>query len=658
MSARSVTRKLIDDHLVEGRPEVGEEIALRIDQTLTHDASGTLAMLELEALEIPRVRTQVSALYVDHHLLEADRRDPDDHLYLESACRRFGIWFSPPGNGLSHPLHMERFGAPGKTLLGSDSHTGAAGALGMLALGVSGLDLALAMAGEPFRVRMPEVWGLRVTGALPDWVSAKDAALELLRRHGVDGGIGKVLELYGPGLAGLSVMDRLTIAVMGAELGALTTVFPSDLRTRDFLEAQGRGEAWRGIEADPDLDYDRHDELDLSTLEPLIACPSSPGNVVPVREVAGRPVYQAYLGSSANPGLRDFMVPAAMVAGRHIAPGVSFDVNPSTRRVLECLIANGDLGRLVRAGARLHQSGCNGCIGMGQAPASGRISLRTVPRNSPGRSGTHEDQIYLCSPETAAAAALKGVIVDPRDLALSYPEVREPGPLRPGNGDLRAPPAEGGAVALVRGPDILPLPELDPLPDELELRVLVKAGDDLAADEILPVEAQPMPPCGNIPELSRHCFARLDPQAHRRAWVYRPQGSALVAGENCGQGTCREQVALALRYLNVRLVLAGGFAPGHWQTLASFGVLPLRFAEPWELGKVESGDLLILHGLREALGLGRELRIENRTRGRTIRAVHDLTEGQLAAVLAGGSIALVRSRAQPGATGQSPEPTP
>jgi aconitate hydratase len=640
-SAGGVARRLIANHLLEGRMEPGHEIALRIDQTLTQDATGTLVMLELEAMGLDRVKTEVSAQYVDHNLLQTDFKNPDDHLFLQSACRRFGIWFSPPGNGISHVVHMERFGAPGKTLLGADSHSCAGGSLGMLAIGAGGLQVAMAMAGEPLRMSMPEVWGIRLTGQLPDWTSAKDVILELLRRHGVAGGRGKVLEYHGPGLDGLSAMDRHVIANMGAELGVTASVFPSDQRTREFLSARGRAADWRELTAGPNTDYDLHEEIDLAAIEPLIACPSSPGNVVPVREVAGRPIYQAYVGSSANPGLRDFQVPAAMLDGRQIAPGVSFDVNPTSRQVLENLIASGDLGRLLRAGARLHQTGCNGCIGMGQAPASGRISLRTVPRNFPGRSGTAEDQVYLVSPETATASALTGRITDPRDLGMPYPHVHEPTEPVLDAGLLQEPPADGSGVALERGPNIQPLPTLDPLPDTLEVCVLLKAGDDVSTDEILPAGTEVLPLRSNIPAISRYAFARLDPGAAERALRQRDEGFAVVAGNNYGQGSSREHAALAPRWLNVRLVLAAGFARIHWENLASFGILPLRFADPGDLDRVEPGDRLRLEGIRAALRAGRQIEIDNRTRGRRLGAVHDLSPRQIDAILAGGLINLM-----------------
>ncbi|MBV8093287.1 MAG: aconitate hydratase, partial [Acetobacteraceae bacterium] len=410
----NVAQKLIQSHLLDGAMRPGSDIALRMDQALLQDVLGTLVMLELEAMGLDRVKVQPAVQYVDHNLVQNDNMNADEHLFLRSACRRFGVWYSRPGNGISHPVHMQRFGKPGQSLVGSDSHTPAAGSLGMLAFGAGGVEVALAMAGEPLYLRMPQIWGVRLTGSLPDWVSAKDVILEMLRRHGVEGGLDRMVEYYGPGLDCLSAMDRHVIANMGAELGATTTVFPSDQETRRFLRDEGREDDWAELAADAGAEYDVHEELDLSKLEPLIAKPSSPGNVVPVREVAGQEIYQAYIGSSANPGYRDIAIAAQMVRGRQVHDRVSFDINPSSRQVLENLIAGGLLTDLVHAGARLHQAGCNGCIGMGQAPASGRNSLRTVPRNFPGRSGTREDSVFLCSPETAAASALTGRITDPR----------------------------------------------------------------------------------------------------------------------------------------------------------------------------------------------------------------------------------------------------
>lgn len=642
----NVAHQLIASHLVDGEAVLGGEIGLRIDQTLTQDATGTLVMLELEAIGLERVRTEISVQYVDHNLIQEDHKNPDDHLFLRSASRRFGLWYSPPGNGVSHPVHQERFGKPGKTLLGADSHTPAAGALGMLAIGAGGMEVALAMAGQPFYVQMPEVWGIELVGALPDWVSAKDVVLELLRRHGVRGGVGRIIEYYGPGLAGLSAMDRHVIANMGAELGATTTVFPSDDAVRRFLRAQGREEDWKPLIADGDA-YDVHEEIDLGTLEPLIALPSSPGNVKPVREVAGAEIYQAYIGSSANPGYRDFAVAAEMVKGRRVHDGISFDVNPTSRQILENLVRDGHLLALLHAGARIHQAGCNGCIGMGQAPATGRLSLRTVPRNFPGRSGTREDKVCLVSPETAAASALRGVITDPRDLGMPYPKVADPdAPLL--NTQLLAPPLpaeEARAVALARGPNIAALPDFDALPDELSLPVILKVGDDLSTDEILPAGARVLPYRSNIPKISEFAFDMVDQGYPERARQVRERGGhVVVAGENYGQGSSREHAALAPRYLGLRVVIARSFSRIHGQNLVNFGILPLRLDDPSEYDRIEVGDVLTLTALRAQIARERRVRIENATRKRGFITHHDLSGRQVDVVLAGGLINWTRAR--------------
>lgn len=620
----------------------GEEIALMIDQTLAQDATGTLAMLEFEAMGIPRVRTEVSVQYIDHNLLQEDYRNPDDHLFLYSGCRKFGLWYSRPGNGVSHPVHMERFGIPGKTLLGCDSHTCAAGALGMLAIGAGGLDVAMAMAGKPLHLRMPKIWGISLLGTLPEWVSAKDVILEMLRRHGVSGAVGKIMEYSGPGLDSLTAMDRHVIANMGAELGATSSVFPSDSAVRRFLESQGRAHDFQEMRADTDAGYDEYTTLDLSALEPLIALPGSPGNVVPVREVEGREIYQAYIGSSANPGLRDFAVAALMVDGRQVHPRVSLDINPTSRQILENLIALGLLGKLVRAGARLHQAGCNGCIGMGQAPATDRISLRTVPRNFPGRSGTRDDQVYLCSPETASASALTGVITDPRNLGLPYPRFEEPRTILI-NVDMLMPPnpADAGLV-LERGPNIMPLPRLQPLPDRLEAPVLLTLGDNVSTDDILPAGAKVLPYRSNIPAISEFVFARVDPGFYERALPHRKQGFFIVGGSNYGQGSSREHAALAPRHLGLRAVVARSFARIHRENLINFGILPLVFVDPDEGAEILQGDVLRIENVRQALESGAPIIVHDATRAVSCATRHGLSEREIQVILVGGLINLVK----------------
>lgn len=641
----NVTRKLIESHLVSGAMRAGEEIGLKIDQTLTQDATGTMVMLELEAMKLPRAKTELSAQYVDHNLIQSDFRNADDHLFLRSACRRFGLWYSRPGNGVSHPVHMERFGIPGKTLLGSDSHTCSAGSLGMLAIGAGGLEVARAIAGEPFFVTMPKTMGIRLVGSLSDWVSAKDVILEMLRRHGVSGGVGRIIEYYGPGLASLTAMDRHVIANMGAELGATTTVFPSDHAVSAFLDQQGRKDTFVEIIADGDAEYDEHDEIDLSKLEPMIALPSSPGNVVTVSEVAGREIYQAMIGSSANPGLRDFAIAALIVEDRQVHDRVSLDINPSSRQIQENLMEMRLLRNLLRAGGRIHQAGCNGCIGMGQAPATGRISLRTVPRNFPGRSGTKEDAVYLCSPETAAASALTGIITDPRTLDMDYPIFKEPARVIVNTDMLIAPPEDGSAVELEKGPNIKSLPIFDQPADRLEGSVLLKVGDDISTDEIMPAGSQVLPYRSNIQAISRFVYSRVDETYPERASACAETGSFIVGGNNYGQGSSREHAALAPKYLGLRAVIVKSFARIHYQNLINFGILPLVFDDPGDYDKINQGDVLVVDGLRGALESGGEITIHNKTGDQDYTARHNMTDRQTEIMLAGGLINLMRMRA-------------
>jgi len=621
----------------------GEEIGIKIDQTLTQDATGTLVMLEFEAMHIDRVKTELSAQYVDHNLIQEDFKNPDDHLFLRSACKKFGIWFSRPGNGVSHPVHMERFGIPGKTLLGSDSHTPAGGALGMLAIGAGGLEVALAMAGEPLYIKMPKIWGVKLTGKLPDWVSAKDVILEMLRRHDVDGGINKIVEYYGPGLQNLTAMDRHVIANMGTELGATTTVFPSDEEIKRFLRTQQREKDWKQLTADEGAEYDEYEELNLSDLEPLIALPGSPGKVVPVREVAGSEIYQTYIGSSANPGLRDFAIAALMVDGKQINDKVSFDINPTSRQILENLISSGLLGKLIHAGARLHQAGCNGCIGMGQAPATDKISLRTVPRNFPGRSGTREDKVYLCSPETAAASALTGVITDPRTLGMDYPQYKEPEKITI-NIEMLVPPAAGKDIEIEKGPNIKPLPPFTPIPDNFEGTVLLKAGNNISTDEIMPAGAKVLPYRSNIPEISKFVFSRIDESFYDRALEYKEEGFFVIGGENYGQGSSREHAALAPRYLGLRVVIAVSFARIHWQNLINFGILPLTFADPSDLNKIEQGDILSLANLIDTIKKGYKIVVKDKTKNLNIPANHAMSKRQVEMIIHGSLIELVKNK--------------
>lgn len=643
----NVAQKLIKDHLVSGSLEKGAEIGLKIDQTLTQDATGTMVMLELEAMGLDYAKTEASAQYVDHNLIQVDNKNPDDHLFLESATQRFGLHYSRPGNGVSHPVHMQRLAKPGKTLLGSDSHTCANGSMGMLAIGAGGIDVAMAIAGEPIYIKMPEVLGVQLVGKLPDWVSAKDVILELLRRYDVKGGVGKIIEYYGPGLQSLTAMDRHVIANMGAELGATATVFPSDETVKDFLKKQNRGSDWSALTADKDATYDLQETIDLSQVEPMVAKPSSPGNVVKVSELEETPIYQSYIGSSANPGYRDFAVAAEIVKSRKIAPSISFDINPTSRQMLTNLVKEFHIASLLQSGARLHQAGCNGCIGMGQAPATGRNSLRTTPRNFPGRSGTKEDSVFLASPETAAASALTGKITDPRTMDFAYPKVKEPHESTVDDRLLDRPLSykDAQTVTLVKGPNIVSIPEMDELPDELETPILLRVGDNISTDEILAGGARVLPFRSNLPEISKFTFEAIDPTYYDRGMESKKVGGhAIVGGNNYGQGSSREHAALAPRYLGLHVVIVKDYARIHWQNLINFGVLPLTFANEEDYDKLTQGDVLEFTNLREIIAKQHEFSVTIKGKDGKINVEHALSERQVNIVLAGGLINWIRTK--------------
>ncbi|MFD1067158.1 aconitate hydratase [Oceanobacillus locisalsi] len=640
----NAAQKLIQDHLLSGEMKAGEEIGLKIDQTLTQDATGTMVMLELEAMGIDRVKTEASAQYVDHNLIQEDFRNADDHLFLRSAAQKFGVYYSRPGNGVSHPVHMQQLARPGKTLLGSDSHTCANGCMGMLAMGAGGIDVTLAMAGEPYYVKMPQIMGIELKGKLPDWVSAKDVILEMLRRHGVKGGVGRVLEYYGPGVKELSAMDRHVIANMGAELGATATVFPSDEEIKHFLKQQGREDEWIELKADDGAVYDEHEEIDLSELEPLIAKPSSPENVVPVSEVAGEDIYQSYIGSSANPGYRDFAIASEIVKGKEIANGTSLDINPTSRQLLEQLVENGHIANLLSAGARMHQAGCNGCIGMGQAPATGKNSLRTTPRNFPGRSGTREDSVFLCSPETATASVLTGVITDPRTLDMPYPKVQEPTVFRK-EGMLEEPPKDNSQVELEKGPNITTIPDFDPIEDNFDLPVLLKMGDNISTDEILAGGSRVLPYRSNIQKISTFAFEIIDDAYYEKAMKKRDEGGHMVAaGFNYGQGSSREHAALAPRYLGLKVVLVKDFARIHLQNLINFGILPLTFVNEGDYDMVRQEDVLEFRNIHQTIQNQHQFDIKLKGTDRTITVQHDLTKRHLDILLAGGIINWIKEK--------------
>ncbi len=636
----NLARKLITEHLVEGRMEIGEEIGLRVDQTLTQDATGTMAYLQFEAMGVPRVQTKLSVSYVDHNMLQADSKNADDHAYLQDVAAKYGVYFSRPGNGICHQVHLERFSVPGETLVGSDSHTPTCGGVGMLAFGAGGLEVACAMAGLPYYIRMPKIVGVELRGRLRRWASAKDVILEVLRRIGVSGGRGRILEYYGPGVATLEVPERATIANMGAEAGATTSIFPSDARTRAFLEAQRRGEVWKPLAADPGAEYDEHMLIDLDTLEPLIAKPHSPDAVVPLAELLGTPVDQVAVGSCTNSSYQDLMTVAHLLEGRVVHPRVSLLVSPGSRQVYEMIARSGALATLVAAGARILESACGPCPGIGGVPASGAVSLRSFNRNFPGRCGSMDAFVYLASPAVCAAAAVAGEIVDPRTLKEAK---RFRAPQRFIIDDrLIVPPAPNPeAIEIRRGPNIKPIVTRGPLDATLRGEVLLKLGDNVSTDQILPAMAHILPLRSNLPAIAEYVFSTTDPTFVARAKAQ--GGGMVVAAKNYGQGSSREHAALAPMYLGIKAVLAISFARIHMANLVNFGIVPLIFADETDYLQVEQGDLLEIPGIREALASGSEtVDVFNRTRGTTIRARLDLGARARRTLLAGGLLNSVR----------------
>jgi len=639
MAKGTLTQKIIDAHFSGGSRHPGEPVAIRIDQTLTQDATGTMAFLEFEALGIPQVRTELSLSYVDHNMMQVGPENRNDHLYLRSIARRTGAVFSPPGNGICHQLHIERFGAPGKTLLGSDSHTPTGGGLAMLAIGAGGLDVALAMAGKPFTFAYPRIIGIRLHGRLRGWSSAKDVVLKVLEILTTKGNVGCVAEYFGDGVATLSVPQRATIANMGAELGVTSTVFPSDDRTREFLARQGREECFVPLAAAPDARYDRLIDIDLGAIEPLAACPSSPDLVKPVRELADVKVDQVLLGSCTNGSFRDLAMAALALRGKTVAPGLSFAVAPGSRQTLEMLAERGLLTDLVAAGARILEPGCGPCIGQGLSPANGTVSVRTFNRNFAGRSGTKGDQLYLVSPETAVATALTGMLTDPGTLGFPHPEVAEPERYRIDDAHFRrefAPAAE-----VVRKPTIGEPPRNSALPDELAATVLIKVGDKITTDHIMPAGPY-LKHRSNIPRYAQavfECFNAPDgPTFAARAEKLRDAGGfgAIVGGESYGQGSSREHAAICPMYLGVKVVVVKSMERIHRANLINFGIVPLEFADPAAYDALTCGDVLVFSGLREQLARGGE--ISAAVNGRRIAFKCRLSPEELATVLAGGKL--------------------
>ena len=631
---KNLVQRIFETHLVSGRLTVHEDIAISVDQTLTQDATGTMAYLQFEALGIPRVRTKFSISYVDHNMLQTGFENADDHQFLQTFAAKYGVFFSKPGNGICHQVHLERFTKPGETLLGSDSHTPNAGAMGMIAIGVGGLDVALAMAGEPYYLKMPQIVLVRLKGKLPPWVASKDIMLELLRRSSVRGGVGKIFEFGGPGVKRLSIPERATIANLGAELGATTTIFPSDGKTLEFLKAQGRKKDWIPLEPDKDAEYDQVVEIDVSELEPLIARPSSPDRVCPVREVDGKEVRQVCIGSCNNSSYLDLMSVAKIVKGKKIHPDVSLTITPGSKQVFEMIARDGALADMIGAGARILESACGPCIGMGQAPLSRGVSIRTMNRNFPGRSGTPEDQVYLANPYVAAACALKGSITDPRKLGPKPPRVPMPPKFLIDDGLILSPSSRPEKVVVERGPNIKPLPLRGPLEDLMEGSVILKVGDNITTDDILPAGARVLPLRSNIPAISEYLFERIDAHFAKRARQL--EGGFVVGGENYGQGSSREHAALAPMYLGIKAILTKSYARIHRSNLINFGILPLTFKDPDEFLRIQQGDILRITNLRKGLTPGGFLTIENETQKRSFEALHGLNRRETEILLAGG----------------------
>jgi predicted aconitate hydratase len=643
--AKNLVTKILEDHMVEGSLDPGEEVGLRIDQTLLQDATGTMACLQFERMGVDRVQVDLAVQYVDHNVIQLDFKNPDDHRFLQGFAAKYGIHYSRPGNGICHYLHVERFARPGATLVGADSHTTSSGALGSIAIGAGGLDVALVMAGQPFQTPAPKVVGVELTGALLDWVTPKDVILELLKRRGVRGGLGRIFEFYGSGVANIDVTGRTTICNMIAELGATTGVFPSDERTREWLRMQQREEDFVELSADAGADYDEREHIELNELEPLIAKPHSPGNVVPVSEVAGTKAAQVCIGSSVNSGFEDLAVAAAVLRNESVSPGLVMTVTPGSRQILDSIAATGVYTDLVRAGARMLEPVCGPCVGMGQAPPSDSVSVRTFNRNFPGRSGTMTDQVYLTSPTTAVATALRGAITDPRELG-EYPDLPE-APANPAVDDRQilapAPPEEASGIEIIRGPNIEPPPEAPELSDSLACTVTIVVEDDISTGDLAPDGVEVMSFRSNVPEIAKFTFRRFDPEYHGRAQEMAP--GLIVGGHNYGQGSSREHAALAPLHLGIRAVIAKSFARIHRRNLISQGILPLCFEDESDYDKFELGQVWELQGIRDRLKKGDvEVLLKKGDDEVTLLAEYSQRERDI--LLAGGILRQLREKAE------------
>jgi aconitate hydratase len=643
--AKNLVTRILEDHMAEGSLDPGEEVGLSIDQTLLQDATGTMACLQFERMGVDRVQVDLAVQYVDHNVIQLDFKNPDDHRFLQGFAARYGIHYSRPGNGICHYLHVERFARPGATLVGADSHTTSSGALGSIAIGAGGLDVALVMAGQPFKTPAPKVVGVELTGALSDWVTPKDVILELLKRRGVRGGLGRVFEFYGPGVANIDVTGRTTICNMIAELGATTGVFPSDERTREWLRMQQREEDFVELSADEGADYDEREHIELDKLEPLTAQPHSPGNVVPVSEVAGTKAAQVCIGSSVNSGFEDLAVAAAVLRDQTVYPGLVMTVTPGSRQILDSIASTGVYSDLVRAGARMLEPVCGPCVGMGQAPPSDSVSVRTFNRNFPGRSGTMTDQVYLTSPTTAVATALRGAITDPRELG-EYPDLPET-PANPAVDDRQilapAPPEEAQGIEIIRGPNIEPPPEAPELPDSLECTVTIVVEDDISTGDLAPDGVEVMSFRSNVPEIAKFTFRRFDPEYHEKAKQTAP--GFIVGGHNYGQGSSREHAALAPLHLGIRVVIAKSFARIHRRNLISQGILPLRFEDESDYDKFELGQKWELPGIRNRLQKGEE-EVPLKKGDDEVTLLAEYSQRERDILLAGGVLRQLREKAE------------
>ena len=649
----SLTHKILKAHLTSTDilPTPGTEIGLRIDQTLTQDATGTMAYLQFESMALDSAKTKVSVSYVDHNMLQTGFENADDHQYLQSVAAKYGLFFSRPGNGICHQVHRERFGVPGDTLLGSDSHTPTCGGLGMIAMGAGGLDIAMALAAQPFWTGMPKVVGVKLTGKLQPWVTGKDVILEMLRRLTVKGGTGRIIEYYGEGAHSLPISDRFTICNMGAELGATTSLFPSDEKTKAFMRSQKRDKDWIEMKADDGCEYDENMEIDLNTLEPLIAQPHMPDAVVKVREIAGMPIAQACVGSCTNSSYHDLGISAYILKDKAIHPSVSFTLTPGSKQVFEMIARDKDmtLATIITSGARILESACGPCIGMGQAPPSGSVSVRSFNRNFEGRSGTADAKVYLASPETCAASALKGVITDPRDVGIEWKHIGEPEEMIVNDDMLLAPPADRSNVKIIRGPNIKPLPTFSAMPEDLSGKVLLKMGDNITTDHIMPAGAKVLPLRSNIPAISEHTLVRIDPEFPKRAKEW--GGGMLIGGENYGQGSSREHAALAPRFLGVSAVIVKSFARIHLANLINFGILPATFANAADYDTISQGDELVIEKAHEQIAQHPEnITMLNKTKNLTYAISSPLTERQRHIILAGGTLAFAKQEAEKLAT--------